>query len=138
MFLPERYSKSEKSQICFCVLLSFGVVLVDVVSNSLRSPGLHIACQALQSKEFSRQEYWSHFLLQGIFWTQGSNPRLLQCKQILYLLSHRGSRRLKYFMEFKCSMKLYPGNKSPQHSVISVLPFPPLPCSSSCTSEFIY
>ena len=31
----------------------------------------------------------SHSLLQGIFLTQGSNPRLLHDRQILYLLSHR-------------------------------------------------
>ena len=30
-------------------------------------------------------------LLQGIFPTQGSNPGLLHCWQILYLLSHQGS-----------------------------------------------
>ena len=37
-----------------------------------------VACQAL-SMGFSRQEYWSwlHFLLQGIFLTQGSNLCLL-------------------------------------------------------------
>ena len=33
----------------------------------------------------------SHSLLQGIFLTQGSNPYLLHCRQILYLLSHWGS-----------------------------------------------
>ena len=32
-----------------------------------------------------------HFLLQGIFLTQGSNPGLLHCRQILYL-SHQGSQ----------------------------------------------
>ena len=30
-------------------------------------------------------------LLQGIFPTQGSNSRLLHCRQILYQLSHKGS-----------------------------------------------
>ena len=37
-----------------------------------------IACQASLSMRFSRQEYWSgyHFLLQGIFPTQGLNLRL--------------------------------------------------------------
>ena len=29
-----------------------------------------------------------HFLFQGIFLTQGSNPGLLNCRQILYHLSH--------------------------------------------------
>ena len=32
-----------------------------------------------------------HFLLQGIFPTQGSNPGLLHCRQILYWLSYKGS-----------------------------------------------
>ena len=38
-----------------------------------------VACQAPLSMGFSRQEYWSgcHFLFQGIFPTQGSNPGLL-------------------------------------------------------------
>ena len=33
----------------------------------------------------------SHSLLQGIVPTQGSNPGLLHCTQILYYLSHQGS-----------------------------------------------
>ena len=32
-----------------------------------------------------------HFLLQGIFPTQGSNPSLPHCRQTLYRLSHQGS-----------------------------------------------
>ena len=32
-----------------------------------------------------------HFFLQGIFPTQGSNPGLLQYRQILYHVSHQGS-----------------------------------------------
>ena len=32
-----------------------------------------------------------HFLLQGIFETQGSNPGLPHCRQTLYCLSHQGS-----------------------------------------------
>ena len=32
-----------------------------------------------------------NFLLQGIFPTQGSNPGLLHCRQMLYRLSHQGS-----------------------------------------------
>ena len=32
-----------------------------------------------------------HFLLQGIFPTQGSNPGLLHCGRMLYHLSHQGS-----------------------------------------------
>ena len=33
-------------------------------------------------------------LLQGIFPTQGSNPGLPHCRQILYQLSHQGSPKL--------------------------------------------
>ena len=35
-----------------------------------------------------------HFLLQGIFPTQGSNPGLPHCRQTLYHLSHQGSLKL--------------------------------------------
>ena len=37
-----------------------------------------------------------HFLLQGIFPTQGSNPGLLHRRQILYHLSHQGSTWTSY------------------------------------------
>ena len=36
----------------------------------------------------------SHFLLQGIFPTQGLNPGLLHCRQIHYHLSHQGRPRI--------------------------------------------
>ena len=37
-----------------------------------------------------------HFLLQGIFSTQGSNPGLLHCRQMLYLLLHQGSHAARW------------------------------------------
>ena len=37
-----------------------------------------------------------HFLLQGIFPTQGSNPGLPYCRQTLYRLSHQGSLKTSY------------------------------------------
>ena len=50
----------------------------------------YIAHQASLSMEFSRQEYWTglHFLLQGIFLTQGSNLHLLHWLADSLLLSH--------------------------------------------------
>ena len=70
---------------CVCVSHS-------VMSNSLQPPwtGAH---QAFLSMEFSRQDYWSdlQFPSQEIFPTQGLNPSLLPCRQILYSLSHHGS-----------------------------------------------
>ena len=50
-------------------------------------------CPASLLMKFSRQGSTGmgcHFLLQGIFPTQGSNPALLHCRQILYQLSHQG------------------------------------------------
>ena len=49
-----------------------------------------------QSVEYSRPEYkntrvGSYSLLQGIVPTQGLNPGLPHCRQILYQLSHQGS-----------------------------------------------
>ena len=54
----------------------------------------------------------SLFLLQGIFPTQGLNPGLLPCRQILYQLSHKGSPLKpkcwqKYFVVIHvCQMRL--------------------------------
>ena len=42
----------------------------------------------------------SHFLLQGIFPTQGSNPGLLHFRQILYHLSHQRSPPIDYSLIF--------------------------------------
>ena len=51
----------------------------SVVSNSLQPCGLYIVHQAWLSMGFPRQEHWSrlHFLLQGIFPTQGLKLHLL-------------------------------------------------------------
>ena len=50
-----------------------------------------VARQAPPYMGFSRQEYRSGALLKGIFQTQQLNPDLLQCRQILYHLSHQGN-----------------------------------------------
>ena len=47
-----------------------------------------------------------HFLLQGIFPTQGLNPGLLHCRHILYLLSHQGNPE-KSFRALKSSRNLH-------------------------------
>ena len=49
-------------------------------------------------------EVGCHFLLQGIFPTQGSNPGLPHCRQTLYHLSHQGC------LFIDVSVKLYGGN----------------------------
>ena len=42
-------------------------------------------------------------LLQGIFQTQGSNPGLPHCRQILYQLSHKGSPRILKWVAYPFS-----------------------------------
>ena len=67
------------------------IVAVESLSRVFVTPGT-VAHQAPLSMGFSRQEYWSgisfnwhcHFLLQGIFPTQGSNTHLLLGRRILY------------------------------------------------------
>jgi len=50
----------------------------------------------------------SHSLLQGIFPTQGSNPGLLNCRRILYQLSHKGSLYICiYICMYVCICILY-------------------------------
>ena len=74
---------------CICVLVAQSC---PSLCNSMNCnlPSAHCPWR------FSRQEYWSglsccYALLQGIFPTQGLNPCLLYCRQILYHLSHQGS-----------------------------------------------
>ena len=63
----------------------------SVVSNSLRPHGLSQRARLLCPWSFSGKntEVGSHFLLQRIFPSQGSNPGLLQCMRSLYHLNHQ-------------------------------------------------
>ena len=58
----------------------------SVVSDSLRPHGLY----SLWNSPGQNTGVDSHSLLQGIFPTQGLNPGLLHCRQILYHLSPQG------------------------------------------------
>jgi len=50
----------------------------------------------------------SHSLLQRIFPTQGWNPGLLHCRQILYQLSHKGSPRIPEWVAYSFSRSSQP------------------------------
>ena len=54
-------------------------------------PGSSV-CRILQARILE----WVASLLQEIFLTQGSNPGLLHCKQILYHLSHQKSPQMRH------------------------------------------
>ena len=62
----------------------------SVMSRLFATPWT-IAYQAPPSMGFSKKNtrVGCHFLLQGIFPSQGSNPGLLHCRQTLYHLSHQ-------------------------------------------------
>ena len=71
-----------------CVYQNF----FSIVSDSLRPHGLQ-PTRLLHPQDFpgKRTGVGCHFLLQGIFLTQGSNPGLPHCRQTLYHLSHQGN-----------------------------------------------
>ena len=87
----------------FCALTYYMCVCVwshSVVSDSLRPCGLHPARLLCPWDSPGKNTgVGCHFLLQGIFPTQGSNPGLLLCRQMLYPLSHQGSLNYHYIYE---------------------------------------
>ena len=67
----------------------------SVVSDSLRPHGLY----SLWNSPGQNTGVGSHSPLQGTFPTQGSNPCLPHCKQIIYHLSHQGlNTESRYFL----------------------------------------
>ena len=74
------------TRVCVCVCQSLSCVWLFVTPWT-------VAHQAALSVGFSRQDYWSGLLFSspGIFPTQGLNPGLLDCRRVLYCLSHCGS-----------------------------------------------
>ena len=90
---PTRWFETENckmprvhARVCVCVCQSLSCVWLFVTPWT-------VAHQAALSVGFSRQEYWSGLLFSspGIFPTQGLNPGLLDCRRVLYCLSHCGS-----------------------------------------------
>ena len=81
----------------FCPFLNwigyfFHIVVYEVKWKLLSRVRLFTTPWTIQSMEFPRQEYTgvgSHYLLQGIFPSQGSNPGLPHCRRILYRLNHQ-------------------------------------------------
>ena len=71
----------------------------SVVSDSLRPHGLYSPWNSLGQNT----EVGNLSLLQGIFQTQGLNPGLPHCRQILYQLSHKGSPRILEWVTYPFS-----------------------------------
>ena len=85
----------------------------------------------------------SHSLLQGTFPTQGLNPGLPKCRQILYQLSHQGSPRIMERVVYPFSSRSsWPRNQTrvsalQADSLLSELPRKPLEVKGSL-SVFMY
>ena len=71
----------------------------SVMFNFLRPHGLY----SLWNSPGQNTGVGSHSFLQGIFPTQGSNPGLLHCRQILYQPSHQGSPRILEWVAYPFS-----------------------------------
>ena len=84
---PKRHLLMSESESC------------SVVSDSLRPHGLYSQWNSLGQNT----GVGSLSLLQGIFPTQGLNPDLLNCRWILYQLSHKGSPRILEWIAYPFS-----------------------------------
>ena len=73
----------------------------SVLSDSLRPHGLY----SPWNSPGQNTGMGSLSLLQGIFPTQGSNPGLPYCRQILYQLSHQGSPRILEWVVYSFSSR---------------------------------
>ena len=88
------------------ILLLFCCCSVPKSYPALETP-CTVGYQAPLSMRFSRKEYWSgcHSLLQGIFPTQGSNPRLLNLQADSLLSEPPGkSKNILHFSVSRASL----------------------------------
>ena len=95
------------SSISFIVPLSFTLSIYSesssVVSDALRPHGLY----GPWNSPGQNTGVGSLSLLQGIVPTQGLNPSLPHCRQILYQLSQRGSPRILEWVAYPFSGDLF-------------------------------
>ena len=97
-----RYSKRKTKIYPISIWKSFQHLWSEnhsVMSDSLWPHGLY----SPWNSPGQNTEVGSLSLLQGIFPTQGSNPGLLHCRQILYQLSHKGSPRILEWVAYPFS-----------------------------------
>ena len=93
--------RTEQNSLCYSV---GSCESCSIMSESLRPHGLYSPWNSPgQNTGVS-----SLSLLQGIFPTQGSNPGLLHCRQILYQLSHKESPRILEWVAYPFSSGSFP------------------------------
>ena len=83
-----------------CKALSLGTQCCAVLSRSVSNSATPWTGSSVHGDSSGKNTgVGCHFLLQGIFLTQGLNPGLPHCRQILYRLSHHGNRNsIHYFI----------------------------------------
>ena len=80
-----------------CLVTQSCLMLCNPMDSSLPGSSVH------GDSPGKNTEVGCHALLQGIFPTQGSNPGLPHCRQILYCLSHQGSPRILEWVAYPFS-----------------------------------
>ena len=92
----------------------YAILSRSVVSDSLQPHGLYptrLLCP--WDSPGKNTGVGCHALLQGIFPTQGSNPGLPHCRQILYHLSHQGNLSVQFSLVAQsCPTLCNPMNRS--------------------------
>ena len=91
------------------VRTSYQSVSCSVMPDSLQPHGLQ-PTRILCPWDFPGKDsgVGCHFLLQGIFPTQGLNPGLLHCREILYQLSYKGSpKELREELSLSVTINLF-------------------------------
>ena len=93
------YSRGGKKRDAFCLQDIYLSANRSVMSDSLQPHGLY----SPWNSPGQNTGVVSLSLLHGIFLTQGSNPGLPHCRQILYQLSHKGSLRILEWVDYHFS-----------------------------------
>ena len=95
-----------KSKLVFIYIVTRGIILnlsinCSVMFNTLRSHRLqHTRFFCHWNSLGKNTGVGCHFLLQGIFPTQGSKPHLLHGRWILYHLSHEGGKKKPWQLKY--------------------------------------
>ena len=103
---------SQELVVCVCVLGH------SVMSDSSQPPERSLWSSFVSGDSLGKNTgVGCHALLQGIFPTQGSNPGLPHCRQVLHCLNHQGSPGTAYKYRISAAtLDLLTSTKSPSDS----------------------
>ena len=108
-------SKHEKCDAVLCLVSQLCPTLCDPMDCSLPGSSVHGDSPGKNTR------VGCHALLQGIFPTQGLNPGLPHCRQILYPLSHQGSPRILEWLAFTFSRRSsWPRNQTGVPCIVGI------------------